>query len=80
MNFTSKLPNVGTTIFTVMSSLAKEHNAINLSKGFPNFESDSKLIKLVNDAMKSGYNQYAPMMGSLELREAIADKFQNLYN
>ena len=80
MNFTSKLPNVGTTIFTVMSSLAKEHNAINLSQGFPNFESDSKLIKLVNDAMKSGYNQYAPMMGSLELREAIADKFQNLYN
>jgi len=63
-----------------MSSLAKEHNAINLSQGFPNFESDSKLIKLVNDAMKSGYNQYAPMMGSLELREAIADKFQNLYN
>ena len=80
MNFTSKLPNVGATIFTVMSSLAKEHNAINLSQGFPNFESDSKLIKLVNDAMKSGYNQYAPMMGSLELREAIAHKFQNLYN
>tara|TARA_R110001632_G_scaffold28927_3_gene77096 strand:+ start:61443 stop:62585 length:1143 start_codon:yes stop_codon:yes gene_type:complete len=80
MNFTSKLPNVGTTIFTVMSSFAKEHNAINLSQGFPNFESDPKLMELVNDAMKSGYNQYAPMMGSLALREAIADKFQNLYN
>tara|TARA_R110002074_G_scaffold157470_1_gene314358 strand:- start:34 stop:1176 length:1143 start_codon:yes stop_codon:yes gene_type:complete len=79
MNFTSKLPNVGTTIFTVMSSLAKEHNAINLSQGFPNFESDPKLMELVNDAMKSGYNQYAPMMGSLALRVAISEKFQNLY-
>ncbi len=79
MNHTSKLPNVGTTIFTVMSNLAKEHNAINLSQGFPNFKSDQKLIDLVVKAMNSGYNQYAPMLGALPLREAIAKKFQNVY-
>lgn len=79
MNHTSKLPNVGTTIFTVMSMLAKEHNAINLSQGFPNFESDPKLIDLVSKAMNEGYNQYAPMMGALTLRESISNKFQHLY-
>ncbi len=63
----------------MMSALAKEHNAINLSQGFPNFESDQKLINLVSKAMKKGYNQYAPMMGTSELREAIASKFENLY-
>lgn len=80
MRHISKLPEVGTTIFTVMSALANEHNAINLSQGFPNFKSDQKLIDLVNNAMNSGYNQYAPMPGSLELRQAISKKFENLYN
>ncbi len=80
MKHTSKLPNVGTTIFTVMSALANQHNAINLSQGFPNFKSDQKLINLVTMAMNSGFNQYAPMAGSLELRVAIANKFDRLYN
>lgn len=80
MRHISKLPQVGTTIFTVMSALANKHNAINLSQGFPNFKSDQKLIDLVNNAMNSGYNQYAPMPGSLELRQAISKKFENLYN
>lgn len=79
MQYTSKLPNIGTTIFTVMSGLAKTHNAINLSQGFPNFKSDQKLIDLVSKAMNSGYNQYAPMAGSMVLREAIAKKFEILY-
>jgi methionine aminotransferase len=79
MQYQSKLPNLGTTIFTVMSALAAKHNAINLSQGFPDFESDPKLIDLVTKAMKSGYNQYAPMAGILELREAIANKFDLLY-
>ncbi|WP_452220651.1 methionine aminotransferase [Lacinutrix salivirga] len=80
MQHNSKLPNVGTTIFSVMSALANKHNAINLSQGFPNFKSDPKLIDLVSKAMNSGYNQYAPMPGNLELREAIAKKFSLLYN
>lgn len=80
MQHTSKLPNVGTTIFSVMSALATQHNAINLSQGFPNFKSDQKLIDLVTNAMNSGYNQYAPMPGNIELREAIAKKFERLYN
>ncbi len=63
-----------------MSSLANSNNAINLSQGFPNFKSDETLINLVNSAMKSGYNQYAPMAGSMELREAIAIKLDLLYN
>lgn len=80
MNHTSKLPNVGTTIFTVMSALAAKHNAINLSQGFPNFKSDQKLIDMVAKAMNNDYNQYAPMPGVLALREAIATKFNLLYN
>jgi methionine aminotransferase len=80
MNITSKLPEVGTTIFTTMSLLAREHNAINLSQGFPNFPSDQVLTDLVTKAMNEGYNQYAPMLGVPRLREAIAHKFQNLYN
>ena len=79
MNFKSKLPTVRTTIFTIMSSLAKEHNALNLSQGFPDFESDPVLIELVSQAMKNGHNQYAPMMGVIELRTAIAQKFKELY-
>lgn len=62
-----------------MSALANTHNAINLSQGFPNFNSDQKLIDLVSKAMNSGHNQYAPMPGNLELREAIAQKFELLY-
>lgn len=80
MQHHSKLPNVGTTIFTVMSALANKHQAINLSQGFPNFKSDQKLIELVSKAMNSGFNQYAPMQGALELRQAIAKKFEILYN
>ena len=76
----TKLPNVGTTIFTVMSSLANEYNAINLSQGFPNFPVSDELISLVNQNMKKGYNQYAPMMGIKELREVISEKTYNLYN
>lgn len=79
MNITSKLPNVGTTIFTVMSALAKEHHAINLSQGFPNYPSSQKLNDLVTNAMNNGYNQYAPMAGNLDLRLAIAHKYELLY-
>ncbi len=76
----SKLPNVQTTIFTVMSGLAAKHNAINLSQGFPNFPSDTTLNELVAKAMREGYNQYAPMPGDLGLREAICEKVSKLYN
>jgi len=79
MDFNSKLPNAKTTIFTVMSKLAKKHHAINLSQGFPDFDTDSKLIELVTEAMKKGYNQYAPMQGVFALREQILEKFNNLY-
>jgi len=75
----SKLPNVGTTIFTIMSNLATEHNAINLSQGFPGFESDKKLTDLVSKAMNDGHNQYAPMPGILPLREKICNKINTLY-
>lgn len=79
MKHLSKLPNIETTIFTVMSGLANKHEAINLSQGFPNFKSDQKLIDLVSKAMNFGYNQYALMPGNMELREAIAEKFDVLY-
>ena len=79
MQFTSKLPHVGTTIFTVMSALANEHGAINLSQGFPNFPSSDRLSDLVCQYMKKGYNQYAPMAGVPVLREQLADKVQRLY-
>jgi methionine aminotransferase len=58
MNFKSKLPDVGTTIFTVMSQLATDHNAINLGQGFPDFNPDEALLDLVSQAMKEGHNQY----------------------
>lgn len=80
MKHISKLPDVRTTIFSVMSALAKKHGAINLSQGFPDFDSDPKLIKLVSNAMNSGYNHYAPMMGDVELRKAIAKKIKTQYN
>ncbi|WP_157358451.1 methionine aminotransferase [Winogradskyella sp. J14-2] len=80
MKHQSKLPNVGTTIFTVMSALANEYKALNLSQGFPNYPSPQQLNDLVAKAMYKGYNQYAPMPGNLDLRLAIANKFQQLYN
>lgn len=75
----SKLPNVGTTIFTVMSALAAEHKAINLSQGFPDFMPDEKLIDLVHTKMLEGNNQYPPMRGSTQLLEAIAAKIEHCY-
>lgn len=76
----SKLPNVGTTIFTVMSVLAAENNAINLGQGMPDIPMNEELIALVSEAMKSGYNQYVHMNGYMPLRESIAEKVEFLYN
>jgi methionine aminotransferase len=74
-----KLPHVGITIFAVMSRLAEEHGALNLSQGFPDFPVSADLIGLVNRAMKKGYNQYAPMAGVPALREEICRKVEALY-
>ena len=79
MKFSSKLPNVGTSIFSVMSALAKECNAINLSQGFPDFNCDPKLLELTQKYTSQGFNQYAPMPGALSLREQIAVLMQNCY-
>lgn len=79
MTITSKLPDVGTTIFTVMSALAAEHGAINLSQGFPDFDTPPALIDLVGKHMRAGRNQYAPMQGVALLRERIAAKIADLY-
>ncbi|NOZ45534.1 MAG: aminotransferase class I/II-fold pyridoxal phosphate-dependent enzyme [Chlorobi bacterium] len=79
-NVKSKLPNVGTSIFAVMSKMANEHNAINLSQGFPDFNCSDELISLVNQYMKKGFNQYAPMQGVIELREAISEKIEKQYS
>lgn len=75
----SKLPAVGTTIFSVMSALATQHKAINLGQGFPDYKMDGQLIDLVAQAMRDGHNQYAPMPGYRPLLEAIAAKVQKLY-
>lgn len=75
----SRLPNVGTTIFTVMSALAAEKGAVNLGQGFPDFDCDPALIEAVTGAMKGGLNQYPPMTGVPVLREAIAAKIADLY-
>jgi methionine transaminase len=75
----SKLPNAGTTIFTVMSALANKHGAINLSQGFPDFDPPEELISLAAHYMQKGFNQYAPMPGVMRLREKIAEKTQDLY-
>ena len=80
MDYISKLPRVQLSIFAKMTALANRHKAINLSQGFPDFESSSKLIDLVSQAMNSGYNQYAPMPGILILREAIANKLREKYS
>ena len=74
------MPKVETTIFTVMSALAQEHGALNLSQGFPEFDGGERLRKAVNQAMKSGHNHYAPMAGHMPLREAISEKMEDLYS
>lgn len=79
MIFESKLPNVGTTIFTTMSALAEEHEAINLSQGFPNFDTPEELKNFVNMHLQRGMNQYAPMAGVLKLRELLAEKIYTFY-
>lgn len=83
MNFSaaikSKLPNVGTTIFSIMSAHASEQGAINLAQGFPDFNCSPKLISLVNQYMERGMNQYAPMPGLMQLRERISEKTEKLY-
>lgn len=78
-SITSKLPQVGTTIFTVMSALAREHEAINLSQGFPDFNCDTELIRRVNHYMRKSFNQYAPMPGAIELREQISALVETTY-
>ncbi|MBS0442357.1 MAG: pyridoxal phosphate-dependent aminotransferase [Proteobacteria bacterium] len=75
----SRLPRVGTTIFTVMSALAQQHGAVNLGQGFPDFDCDPALLDAVTKAMHSGLNQYPPMAGVPVLREAIAAKIEALY-
>ncbi len=75
----SKLPDVGTTIFTVMSQLAAEHGAINLSQGFPDFPAPAGLLDRVSHHLRAGHNQYAPMSGLPALREQIARKSLALY-
>ena len=79
MRFTSKLPHVGTTIFTVMTSLARELGAINLAQGFPDYDPPERLKELLEKSVHSGHNQYAHMAGVLELRQAIAAKLEASY-
>lgn len=79
-NLTSKLPHVGTTIFTKMTMLANAQQALNLSQGFPDFETDPKLVQSVAKAMEKGYNQYAPMIGAPPLRDAIVRKYKEIYD
>jgi methionine aminotransferase len=76
---TSRLPRVGTTIFTVMSALASETGAVNLGQGFPDFDCDPALVDAVTSAMQAGHNQYPPMPGILPLRQAMAAKVETLY-
>jgi methionine aminotransferase len=80
MKLQSKLPDVGVTIFTIMSKLANDHNAINLSQGFPDFDVHPDLLTLVDKFMRSGHNQYAPMQGVQALRDQIAEKILDLYH
>ncbi|CAG9173369.1 pyridoxal phosphate-dependent aminotransferase [Cupriavidus respiraculi] len=75
----SRLPKVGTTIFTVMSALAAEKNAVNLGQGFPDFDCDPRIVDAVTEAMRAGLNQYPPMAGVPRLRQAIAGKIAALY-
>ena len=75
----SRLPHVGTTIFSVMSALAQQHGAINLAQGFPDFDAPAELLSLLDQHARAGHNQYAPMTGEPVLREAIAAKVHGLY-
>ena len=75
----SKLPTVGTSLFTIMSALATEYNAINLGQGLPDFQMNEALAELARKAIADGYNQYAPMAGYMPLREAISKKVESLY-
>ena len=77
--FPSRLPEVGTTVFTVMSTLAAKHQAINLGQGFPDFPCDRELISKVNKAMLADHNQYPPMIGVAELRQGVSQKISTLY-
>jgi len=79
MQIESKLPNVGTTVFTVMSALAAKHGAVNLGQGFPDFNCDAQLQALLAESVAAGHNQYAPMAGVPALREAVARKTARLY-
>ena len=79
MPFASKLPDIGTTIFTVMSRRAQELGALNLGQGFPDYDIDPRITQLVTDAMAAGHNQYAPMPGTLDLRVQIARKISSCY-
>lgn len=76
----SKLPNVGTTIFSVMSSLAVEHNALNLSQGFPNFPVDERLLNIFKEQASLNVHQYSPMVGLTRLRQEISLKVKEHYN
>ncbi|CAM2143181.1 methionine transaminase [Pararobbsia alpina] len=78
-SLTSRLPNVGTTIFTVMSALATERGAVNLGQGFPDFDCDPRIVDAVSEAMRDGFNQYPPMAGAAPLRQAIAKKIGAIY-
>ena len=79
ISINSKLPSIGTSIFTVMSALAAEYKAVNLGQGFPDFDMSHELTALVSEAMNKGMNQYAPMQGYLPLREVLAEKVATLY-
>ncbi len=79
LNITTKLPKVGTTIFTTMSALATEKNAVNLGQGFPDFDCDPELVQAVTGAMQTGFNQYPPMAGVPALRQKTAEKIAALY-
>jgi len=79
VQFPSRLPRVGTTIFTVMSALAAQTGAVNLGQGFPDFDCDPRLVDAVTEAMRAGHNQYPPMAGVPSLRAAIAQKIERLY-
>jgi methionine aminotransferase len=75
----SKLPSTGVSIFSVMSRLAEEHGAINLSQGFPDFDCAPELVEAVTRCMREGHNQYAPMLGIPALRQALSRKIELLY-
>ncbi|MEQ8360962.1 MAG: methionine aminotransferase [Cytophagales bacterium] len=79
MNYPNKLPDVGTTIFAIMSKMAQDNDAINLSQGFPDFQTSERLINLVHKHMLNGANQYAAMPGHIKLRERISEKTESLY-